>query len=177
MKHPVLFACLFLMTGLFAACHKSNLQYEKDFNKSYNAWLQFKGSSGNSYRYTVAGGSWTGFAWQTTITVTEGKVTQRYFKLTPSPNSNPASIPADKLEWTETGNEIGTHVQSGAAEAITLDQVYEKARTEWLVKRSNTSTDFEAKNNGMISLCGYSNKNCQDDCFIGVYISEIKALL
>jgi len=173
MKRPIIFACLLVMTAFFFSCHKSNLNYEKDFNKSYNAWLSFKETSGNSYRYSVTGGSWTGFGWQTTITVTDGKVTERHYKLAPPPGST-VTIPADKLEWTETGNEIGTH--DGSAAALTLDEVYERARTEWLVKRSGAKTYFEAKNNGMLSSCGYVKDGCVDDCFTGISISSIQAL-
>ena len=57
---------------------------------------------------------------------------------------------------------------------LTFDQIYEKARTEWLVKRENATTYFEAENNGLISKCGYVDDGCQDDCFIGIQISSIK---
>ena len=163
------------MSTLFIACHKSNISYENDFDKSYNEYLSFKKASGNSYRYMVIGASWTGFSWETMITVTDGKITQRYFKLT-SPRGYPANIPAGALEWTENENEINTHTQSSAAESITLDQIYEKARTEWLVKRQNAKAYFEAKNNGMISSCGYANDGCVDDCFVGINISYIQSL-
>jgi spore germination protein YaaH len=175
MKHSVLLACLLFMASFFTACHKSNLQYEDDLNKSYNAWLSFKRSSSDSYRYLVADGSWTGFGWQTVITVTKGNVTQRDYKLTPPPG-NTANIPREKLEWTEKDSEINTHTDSPAAPAITLDQVYEKARTEWLLKRKDAKTYFEAKNNGMISNCGYINDNCTDDCFRGINITYIQSL-
>jgi len=175
MKHSIILAYLLLMSTLFMSCHKSNINYEDDFDKSYKEWLSFKKASGNSYRYMVVEGSWTGFGWETIITVTDGKITQRYFKLTP-PGGNTANIPAGELEWTENGNEINTHTQSSAASAITLDQIYEKARTEWLPKRQNAKTYFETKNNGMISSCGYVNDGCQDDCFVGITIAYIQPL-
>lgn len=176
MKQSVILTCLLFLAGtLLTSCHKSDIRYENDFDKSYHQWLRFKDATGNSYRYKVVDGSWTGFGWQTVITVTKGKVTQRYFKLTP-PRDNTTVIPADKLEWTENENEINTHTQSGAAEAITLDQVYEKARTEWLIKRSNAQTYFETKNNGLISNCGYIKNGCTDDCFIGITIEYIQSL-
>lgn len=175
MKHSILFICLLLVGTSFVACKKSNLNYEKDFDKSYNEWLSFKKTSGNSYRYKVVGGTWIGYGWETIITVSDGKITQRYFKLTP-PKESTVNIPAEELEWTENGNEINTHTHSGAAETITLDEVYDKARTEWLLKRGNAKTYFEAKNNGMISSCGYIIDGCQDDCFIGIGIAYIQSL-
>jgi len=45
-----------------------------------------------------------------------------------------------------------------------------------LLKRDNVTTYFEAKNNGMISSCGYWPNNCADDCFTGVSITLIEAL-
>lgn len=175
MKHSAILTSLLLMSTLFfVSCDKDDINYESDFDKSNREWLSFKNTSDNSYRYKVVGGSWTGFGWQTIITVTNGIVTQRDYKLTPPPG-NTANIPADQLAWTENGNEINTHTQSGAA-AITLDQVYEKARTEWLLKRKNAKVYFEAKNNGLISSCGYINDGCADDCFIGINIAYIQLL-
>ena len=175
MKHPYILAILLLAGTLFLSCHKSNLTYESNFKKSYNAWQSFKQTSGNSYRYMVMGSTWVGYSWQTLITVMKGKVTERDYKLTPSPNST-VSIPADKLEWSEKEGELNTHDDSPAAEAITLDQVYEKARTEWLIKRKNATTILEATNNGMISSCGYAEINCVDDCFRGITIKYIQPL-
>ena len=175
MKHSAILTSLLLMCTLFVACKKDDINYESDFDKSHREWLSFKNSSGNSYRYKVEGGSWTGFGWYTIITVTNGNVTQREFKLTPPPG-NTAVIPADKLAWTEKENELNTHTQSGAAAVMTLDQVYEKARTEWLLKREDAKVYFEAKNNGLISSCGYIKDGCADDCFIGINIAYIQTL-
>jgi hypothetical protein len=79
------------------------------------------------------------------------------------------------MAWTENENEINTHREMAAA-AITLDEVYEKARTEWLIKRKDVNVYFETKNNGMISSCGYVNKGCMDDCFNGIRIAYIQPL-
>jgi hypothetical protein len=176
MKHTGTLTRLFLICTLLAACHKSNLNFHDDFEDSRNAWLSFKQKNANSYVYEVVSGSWTGVGSETIITVKAGKVTQRYFKMF-VPATYQASIPADKLEWTETENEIDTHPPtSGAAASLTLDQVYEKARTEWLPKRSKAKAYFETKNDGMISDCGYVPDGCQDDCFIGISIAFIHSL-
>jgi hypothetical protein len=175
MKHPGTLTRLFLICTLLAACHKSNLNFHDDFEDSYNTWLSFKQKSANSYTYEVVSGSWTGFGSETIITVKAGKLTQRYFKMF-VPATNQTSIPADKLEWTETEGQIDTHPDGGAAAPLTLDEVYEKAKTEWLPKRSKSKAYFEAKNDGMISDCGYVPDGCQDDCFIGVSIAFIHTL-
>jgi hypothetical protein len=114
-------------------------------------------------------GSWAGFATRTTITVEKGKIVERHFKYTTVPTST--TIPPTALEWTENENEINNHPESPA---LTLDEVYDKARNEWLLKRKSAKTYFEAKNNGLISSCGYVEDGCQDDCFIGIYIDSIE---
>jgi hypothetical protein len=55
-----------------------------------------------------------------------------------------------------------------------LDEIYEKARSNWLKKRGNAKTYFEAKNDGLISSCGYAEDGCQDDCFNGINITSIE---
>jgi len=169
-----LFSLLFVSFA-FTSCKKSDFRYQNDFEKSYKEWMSFKETSGNSYRYQVSGGSWTGIGWQTTITVREGKVVQRDFKYL-IPDKWQGNIPEDQKEWTENENEINSHENTSAAAAVTLDEIYEKARTEWLKKRSNAKTYFEAKNNGLISSCGYIEDGCQDDCFNGIGISFIESL-
>ncbi len=80
------------------------------------------------------------------------------------------------LEWQEEGGALGTHQYTGAAEVLTLDEVFDKAANDWLVKNEDRQTYFEAKNNGMISLCGYVPEGCQDDCFTGIRIASIEAI-
>jgi len=173
MKEMRCFYVLLLIGMLLTSCKKSNLNYENSFENSYQEWLNFKKTSGNSYNYVVGGGSVFGPGWQTDITVISGKVTKRHFKYTSI--AAMVNVPAEVLEWTENENEIGSHTTSGAI-ALTLDQVYEKARTEWLIKRKDASVYFETNNNGMISSCGYVPDGCMDDCFNGITISSIISL-
>lgn len=176
MKIKLCFFSLFFISLAFISCKKSDFRYQSDFEKSYNEWVKFKGVSGNSYQYQVSGVSWVGIGWQTDITVSKGKVVQRHFKLS-FPVGWTGSIPDDdKVEWTENENEINFHKPNSAAEAATLDVVYEKARNNWLKKRGNAKTYFEAKNNGLISSCGYVEDGCQDDCFNGITITSIESL-
>lgn len=176
MKIRLYFFSLLFISLAFISCKKSDFRNQSDFEKSYNEWVKFKGTSGNSYRYTVSGGSWTGMGWQTVITVSEGNVVQRHFKLS-FPVGWTGNLPDDdKVEWTENENEINSHEPNSAAEAITLDVIYERASNNWLKRRGNAKTYFEAKNNGLISLCGYVEDGCQDDCFNGITITSIETL-
>ena len=175
MKNSIFLLSLILLSSIFISCKKHKSDFAHDFSQSASAWSEFKSSSGNNYTYEAAGSSWTGFSWKTVITVRNGKVIQRSYKLTPQ-QGNPGNIPANQLEWTETENEINTHTQSYAAEGITLDEVYEKASTIWLIKGEKRTIYFESKNNGMISLCGYREEACSDDCFTGIRINYIQPL-
>jgi hypothetical protein len=121
----------------------------------------------------VSGGSvFTTYGWETTITVSNGIIIQRDFTYT----GNPENIPEDKLEWTENENEINSHEYSSAADALTLDEIYNKAEQEWLIKRKNATSYFESENNRLISTCGYVENGCMDDCFVGITIKSIEAL-
>lgn len=150
-----------------------NIAYPNEFVKSQQAWLAFKSSTENSYKYVITDASWSGLRWETTITVEKGAITKRSFQYT-STKGLPENISAEEREWTEEENEIGAH--ENGAEPLTLDEVYAKARAEWLLKRENTEFFFETKNNGLISTCGYVLKNCADDCFRGINIKKIERL-
>lgn len=188
----------------FVGCEKSDIEYNKSFEQSYQAWLDFKAASGNNYRYEVSGATWAGSAWQTTITVREGKVVQRDFRYTrfnghwmPDggwESASMANLLADfgftaeqfeeqagatlleSLQWTETEAELGFHEQTPASAIQTLDDIYETARTVWLKKRNDADISFEAKNNGLISSAGFVPNGCMDDCFSGISIRWIEAI-
>ena len=165
---------LFIILLTIISCKKSDIEHENDFNKSYKSWTDFKKTSQNTYQYTVVAGTWAGYSWQTQITVTEGKIKQRYFKYISTRDIS--FIPEMEREWTEDEDKINSHQNTNAAEALTLDQIYTKARNEYLIKRENATTIFEAKNNGLISSCGFIDDGCQDDCFRGITISSIETL-
>lgn len=176
MKKPGL--ALFMLisfVAIFAGCQKSNLVHTSDFEKSHKEWLNFKKESGNSYQYTVLRSSWVGMSWQTVITVKAGKVVKRDFTWV-LPDDWVKDVPADEKEWTENESEINSHEDSGAADAVTLDEIYAKAKNYWLKKRDHVKTYFEANNNGLISSCGFAEDGCVDDCFNGINIILIKKI-
>src|SRR5690606_21052223 len=161
------FIVLFLVVAaLFSACKKEDFAYEDAFNRSYKTWLDFKASSDDSYRYVVTGASWAGSAWETTITVEKGIVTQRDFLYTrfndvwmPESGWTLAEVDEilvafekmahelseqekksilDGLQWSETEEELDAeaHASSPAGALITLDDIYDTARNVWLKSRS-----------------------------------------
>ncbi len=161
-----------LMGLLFASCKKDDIAYNNDFERSYRALANYKASTGNSYRYTVNTSSWIGATSQTIITVESGRVTHRSYVLKSFANNSNMLVVRE--EWTENETTLNTH--SNGAATMTLDEIYEKAKTEWLLKRKDATTYLETENDGMISLCGYVPDNCADDCFTGIHISLIEKL-
>lgn len=157
---------------LFAgnACKKDGIAYGGDYGRSYIAWQEFKKASGNSYSYQVTTSSWVGYGSETTITIKQGKVVERSFVA----KSLLSSGPVITREWKEDETQLGTHDEGAAPE--TLDEIYAKAKSDWLLKRDDAKTFFETKNDGMISLCGYVPNGCQDDCFNGISIRFIRGL-
>jgi hypothetical protein len=163
---------MLLIASMVTSCKKSDIEYENDFDKSYKTWLAFKASSNNSYRYKVNFGSWTGYSHETTVTVKDGKVVERAFIA--KSIERPSNQVVVREEWTEDVNSLNTH-QNGDA-TLTLDDIYHKAKTVWLLKKKNADVSLETKNNGMISSCGFVPHNCADDCFNGISITLIEAI-
>lgn len=174
MKGKFYFIVVLLMVGVSSSCEKDDLEHQNNFEESRKAWSDFKEFTNNSYKYKIVGGSWAGFSWETTLTVSNGKLIERHFKYTVT-EGLAENVQEEEQEWIENEGEIGSHEFVGA-EALTLEEIYEKAQTEWLKKRENTVTYFETKNNGLISTCGYVENGCMDDCFIGVTIKSIEKL-
>jgi len=169
----LLYSIVFLFLGSTTnSCDKDDINHQNDFERSFDTWLDFKKSSNNSYEYKVPGSSWTGLRWETTIWVSKGTIIQRHFKYT-STKDLAADIPEKELEWTENESDIHSHTNTNAAQALTMDEIYEKAKTEWLSVRKNAKIYFEAENDGLISTCGYVEEGCMDDCFIGINLKDI----
>ena len=162
------FIPIILFLAFFSSCKKDVLN--SDFEQSRKVWLAFKKSANNNYSYTVKTASWTGFGDSTIISVSNGIVSGRkYNSYTIDGGTGQTST---RESWTETSTNLNTH-QSGAS-PINLDAVYEKAANEWLkADKKQNNIYFETKNQGIISTCGYVANGCQDDCFIGIRISNI----
>ncbi len=202
MKNNVLNLLLLLFLLFQSACTKNEFEFENDFNRSYDAWHVFKQQSNNSYTYSVSNSTWTGSSWNTTITVLQGRIIQRdfhyskfndfqrpdggwtiqtvaeiinsYNDLEGTYNSFTPEELLQILEWREDEHNLGSQKSSVASNLITLDEVYELAKNQWLAHHQDVHTSFEAKHDGMISIAGFSRKDCMDDCFVGITITAIQ---
>lgn len=185
-----------LITG--TSCDKEELAYQDEYEKSYKAWLEFKKESNNSYTYTILNYSLEFASTLTTITVEAGTVIGREFRyrfigdvaMPEGGWDEQTAIDAlksfgysdedierfsqgdilSKLQWTENREEIGTHQYS---DIWTLDEVYKLAKNNWLVKRKNAETYFQADNNGIISSCGYVENGCYHEGCSESFISIV----
>jgi hypothetical protein len=165
---------MLLAVIVLSSCEKYEISHYRELEKSKKSWNEFKATSNNSYRYTIVKSSWVGISWNTTLTVYEGRVVERAFRFTAWDESLLENIPAEDRSWIEKGNQVGIYATSAAAPPYTMDQIYEQAKKDWLVKRKNRTVFFETHDNGLISICGYTNDQCIDDCFIGVHIIDIE---
>lgn len=168
MKHNFWIICLIAISYCLISCEKSDIDHEAEYENSYLKWLAFKKSSHNSYSYRASFFSQISVA-RTRITVTNGITTKREFECIRYLPSN------DTVKWVESMDEINMHDDIEAAKAITLDQIYHDAKTEWLVKRDGMDVIFTTDSQGIISTCGYQEDNCADCAFTGVHIDEVRA--
>jgi hypothetical protein len=173
MKNLYLLTIILLLSA--TACKKENIAKQSEYDASFKAWISFRDNAKNAYSYTTSFGSWTGFAVTIKTNVSDGKITSRdYARIQ---YSNDGTNKADTIKtWHEDTTTINTHPDD-AAQALTIDDIYLKARTQWL--KADVATNdiiFEANNNGIISSCGFVPHNCADDCFNGVKITSITAL-
>lgn len=172
MKRLFYFMALIMLFALDSCKKDDGITYGFDYGRSNLAWQNFKSASGDTYRYQVVTSSWVGYGTETIITVRNGKVAERSYveKVFPG-TGGPATI---TKEWKEDETQLGMH-EEGAA-LLTMDEVYAKAKDDWLLKRDNAKTYFETKNDGMISLCGYVPNGCEDDCFNGITIGYVRGV-
>ena len=171
-KIATLFILVLSVSGILS-CKKDKIEFKSDFDSSFRAWQKFKVESRNNYSYTAPTYSWTGSSSETIIIVNDGKVTGRKY-IAKARRDDPSQAIYVVEEWTEDSLTLNSH-QSGAS-TLTLDQVYDMAKNNFLVKRPNAKISFEAKNNGLISSAGFIDDNCADDCFRGFTITAIQKL-
>jgi hypothetical protein len=115
------------------------------YQKSLDVWNQLKLTKYNheSYFYTQDSTENSG---ETTIAVENGKVTQRSFKSWLYSYGQPGK------SWHESANEIGSH--TGAYDALTFDQVYEKCKNQIISQESaNTTITFSVDADGILKEC------------------------
>lgn len=129
-------------------------------SKSLATWAKTRELCGGNYSYKVIKSSFTGHRTETTIVVRDNKVVERKFESS-QPNFLGKPEPP-KLEWMETGKEIGSH--KNAPEARTMDELYMVAKK--LVEAEvpeNHVRSLGIDNQGLLQHCFIRDSRIQDD--------------
>lgn len=129
-------------------------------SKSLAIWTKAKEDCGGNYSYKVIISSFTGHRAETTIVVKKNKVVERKLETgTPNFLGKPAPL---KLEWTETGKDIGTHTKT--VEPRTLDELYMIAKK--IVEEevpANHVRSLGIDKQGLLQHCFIRDTRIQDD--------------
>jgi hypothetical protein len=169
-------ALLLIVTLGLSACKKE--QVNNDLETSYQHWKQFKAANNNSYTFTLYSFSILDYSTrETRITVYNGKITAREYLIVRTSYSPQNIATKDTVTyWKETTGSFNTHPDSYSAwEPQTIDEIYQQARTTWLkADKTKNNISFAVDSTGLIASAGYVVKDCQDDCFVGARIKDIK---
>lgn len=197
---------LISMMLLFFSCSKDNslsIDHESAYKKSLKKWENFKSESNNSYTYVIE--TYRFFSSppsRITLTVENGILTKRSgYKMDLFAVQRPESgwtkenirealistnmdnarieemLTADfiaNMDWEEDQNNLGKYDPKDLA--MTIDQIYQKAKDTWLVPTKDSEAIFETDNKGIISLVGIKLKPYEDVPFNGVRIVSVAAL-
>lgn len=150
------------------SCTKKQVGPSTAFNSSKASWDRLKKENSNSYSYETSFKSWSGYEEKTKITVKNGVVQSREFRLIRYAPQE------EQIESFEEGfNNLGSNEKG--TKAVSFDQIYLECENDILKKDSTENfIYFENNEEGILKLCGYFPKNCSDDCFNGYRISNFE---
>lgn len=176
--NTLLFLSFLLIIG---SCEKNNNKQDNNlsaltelrgerglsYDESLNKWNELKNKNGNSYIYQTTFRSWTGYGGTTELKIEEGTVTYRKYQ---GFEINQTDGHKEVLEtYFETLDKLGSH--DIGANPLTIDELYETCAKDYLVvDEKNNTIYFETAENGLMTLCGYRQEGCMDDCLISVNI-------
>lgn len=163
-------ALLITLMGITLFSCSDSDRVEDELEASYNNWLKCQSSWNNIYYYTTTTSSCTGHSSETTTKVLSGQILSRQFV---SYILDEATGEKEiETEWTETSAELNSH--NDGFPAMLMDDVYKKARIEWLKGPKGATYFLETDATfGLLRECGYIIDGCVDDCFVGVKIIAI----
>lgn len=143
---------------------------EMNYEQSLSSWADLKSKNGNSYIYQTAFTSWTGNGSTTQIRVKNGVVIERFYEAFTIKRTEAAQTKTVHTTYFEDEKNLGSHQEGDAT--ITIDEIYAICAKDYLITDNiNNYITFTTANNGLLTSCGYTPKNCADDCFIGLSIS------
>jgi hypothetical protein len=139
---------------------------------SLATWKQLVQAQGDTYSYVVPTSSFTGWVTRTGLQVEAGVVTYRRYESSTVGPTGTTLLPAT-LQWEERAAEVGSH-QAGAAPS-TIDALYQRCANQVLTQSPDTNViTLGLDDRSLLATCTFRPKNCQDDCAMGVVITELQ---
>jgi len=176
-KYYALSSLLFLLM-LFISCSTykpiaiADQVLNSGFNESFEKWTKLKKVHDSSYEYAVSYSSWVGWRATTKILVKEGKIISRQYAETQQDDEGQWSLD-EVLIFTELQREINKHEKG--FKAVLFDQIYTDCGNNSLqMSPAENHITFTADNQGILQSCGYTDRLCVDDCYMGVRITSFK---
>ena len=135
--------------------------------ESLAKWEKARDAVGGDYVYVVRWSSAFGFGNITTVTVKTNKVVERKFEEFAQPQ--PGKAPEVKQKWLESGKDVGSHKNEGAAPR-TVDEMYVEAQKLIEAKTPEThvrTLGFDKE--GLLYYCFVRDRRILDDApLVGV---------
>jgi len=142
--------------------------YGTAYTNSQSAWLTAKSQNGNAYLYRVESKGENGDGALTSLTITDGAVTQRGFKHYDDLGFRTGVT----AEWTEELSDVGLHDEGAAA--VTIDDLYETCQGTILNQGPDANIVFTVDERGVLQTCTYRPASCNADaCAVGVKIYDL----
>ncbi|TYP98705.1 hypothetical protein C7447_10220 [Tenacibaculum adriaticum] len=143
------------------------------FNENLEKWNELKIENGNSYTYKIRRSSVFGHTQTTTLVIQNDKVIARSFEsYKPDLDSDDFNL---ILIETYDENESNLGENTNGAELKLIEDYYNDCSSEYLIVTTNNKIiTFSTSDSGIITSCGYRDKRCADDCFIGYTISDFE---
>jgi len=166
-----------LVACLSIACSSSDGPHKSALEESRSVWRGLVAMNGETYSYAVETSSFSGSATRTLLQFEPGAeleravATYRGFEVaTPTPEGARGPL---VLQWEERGAEIGSHPDGAPAD--TVDVLYDRCARDVLTKDPKLNDiSLEFDDAGILRLCSYFPRGCQDDCSVGVLISDLQ---
>lgn len=174
MKINLLF--ILLLSGISAFAQVAPLReisFVEEYITSKNKWEKAKAVHQDSYRFTLEQISEDeGLTKRTTVTVQNGKITERAFEQFNSSMNDKERL---KYSWTEDQAHINTH--GDGVIGFTFDQIYENCIVMHLSQDTKEyKIIFEIDKYGLIATCGSTQSDCEKDCFLGYEVVKFEWL-
>jgi len=152
-----------------ASCGKSSDdKMDTQLQVAEATWASAKPSCAD-YHYAAQSSSVFGSRSTTTIEISGGQPVRRSFVGSGYGSSGTDAAPAET--WDESSAaEVGTHTDG--APALTVEQLFASCESSLSQDPTQNTLTLVVGTDGVPTACGYTPKNCVDDCYNGFRLSD-----